>query len=120
MFTIKGDWREVERELKRLRNLPTRRDKQKLDRVLEWGLRATQEVVHIDTGSLLVSGRSDSVMMLGRYKGTITYGGPSMGLNNPVDYAIYELDRGGDHDYMSVTHLMHPLWIAAIKEILSK
>lgn len=120
MMEIKGDWREVEKHLRKLKRVPDVRAKQKLDRVLEWGLRSTQEVVHIETGSLLVSGRADSTMLLGRYSGTISYGGPSMGINNPVDYAVYELDRGGDHDFMSVTRLMHPLWIAAIKEIISK
>lgn len=117
---LHSDWSRIEKEIRRLKNLPTAKDKRRLDRVLEWGLDRTQMDVHVRTGSLWMSGKTDSVMLLGRYSGTITYGGQSMGVNNPVDYAIYELDRGGAHDFMRSTFLLHPLWVAAIKEIISK
>lgn len=120
MYQIKSDWSEIERELKRLKRIPNGTAKQKLDRVLEFGLNETQKFVHIDTGSLIVSGDTQSTMMLGIYSGTISYGGESMGLNNPVDYAIYELDRGGSHDFMASTFELHPLWVQAIRGILTK
>lgn len=117
---IHSNWDAVERELRRLKNVPTVRDKQRLDRVLQWGLNRTLTDVHIDTGSLFTSGKTESVMRLGRYSGTIRYGGVSEGVNNPVDYAIFELDRGGPHDFMRSTFLLHPLWVDAIKEIMTK
>lgn len=117
---IKSDWGAVIRELNRIKSIPNVTDKQKLDEVLEFGLFWTQKDVHIETGSLLASGATDSVMLLGRYSGTISYGGFSEGINNPVDYAVYELDRGGPHDFMIGTFNLHELWVDAIKEILAK
>jgi hypothetical protein len=117
---LNSDWSGIEKELKRLKSIPTTTDKRRLDRVLEFGLSRTRQDVHIETGSLRSSGKAKSVMLLGRYSGTLRYGGPSAGINNPVDYAIFELDRGGPHDFMRSTALLHPLWVEAIKEIMTK
>lgn len=117
---ISSDWSEVLRELRRVKDIPNFTAKQKLDEVLEFGLFWTEKDVHIDTGSLLSSGTTESVMLMGRYSGTISYGGFSEGVNNPVDYAVYELDRGGPHDFMVGTFDLHVLWVDAIKEILAK
>ncbi len=56
---------------------------------------------HVITGSLRASGRKDSDFDGHDWTGTITFGGPSTGPNNPVDYAIYEMARGGSHDFFA-------------------
>lgn len=61
----------------------------------------TQQLVHIISGDLLDSGR---VSITDRDKlsieSTITYGG-TMGTEGPVDYATYEIARGGNHDFLT-------------------
>jgi hypothetical protein len=118
-YSIKSDWSKVKRDIKRLKSAPSLTDKRKLDRVLRAGLAQAHADVHVDTSSLKWSGKTDSVLVGSVYRGTLTFGGISPGINNPVDYAIYELDRGGPHDYMRNAIIrMHPMWIGAIKEIL--
>lgn len=72
-----------------------------LEAALEAAFMETQSVVHVITGSLKLSGRTSSDFDGSNWTGTITYGGPSAGPNNPVDYAIYEMQRGGAHDFMA-------------------
>ncbi len=61
----------------------------------------TQERVHVLTESLKNSGKY-TVRWEGRaFIVRITYGGSSSGVNNPVNYAIYEMARGGDHDFLA-------------------
>lgn len=59
----------------------------------------TQDKTHIITGSLKASGKKATDFDGNDWEGTISYGGSSGGPNNPVDYAIYEMARGGDHDF---------------------
>lgn len=115
---IKSDWGPIKRELKRLRGIPSMSDKRKLDRVLRRGLSDAQSIVHIDTSSLYQSGKVDSALYGKIYIGDIEFGGFSGGVNNPVDYAIYELERGGGHNFMRKTPDLHPLWIKAMISIL--
>jgi hypothetical protein len=49
------------------------------------------------TGALLESGRTESDFTGEVWTGTITYGDST----GPVDYAIYEMARGGIHDWFS-------------------
>lgn len=72
-----------------------------LEAALEAAFMETQAVVHVITGSLKLSGRTSSDYDGHTWTGEIIYGGPSSGPNNPVDYAIYEMQRGGDHDFMA-------------------
>lgn len=62
----------------------------------------TQAAVHILSGDLKTSGRSD-VHREGpaTVVGEVVYGGV-MGSEGFVDYAEYEARRGGDHDWMAV------------------
>ena len=66
-----------------------------------------------------------------KWEGEISYGGPSTGVNNPVDYAIYEAARGvggaggasnakGDHNFMRPLDLLDPEFVEAIVKGLSK
>jgi hypothetical protein len=118
MLIIKGDYSEMERELDRLDHVPNFKDKKLLDGVLLSGYTETQIDVHVRTGSLKSSGKQDSETHGKVWKGTISYGGPSAGVNNPVKYAIYEKARGGAHDFMKNLHLTHSEFIEAIKEAL--
>ena len=55
---------------------------------------------YVPTGSLQASGTTETEMTELFWEGTITYGGSSGGFpNDPVDYAIYEMARGGLHDF---------------------
>lgn len=76
-----------------------------LEAVLQTAFMLTQVKTHVLTGSLKASGKTDTDFDGDEWVGTISYGGalwktPSPGpANNPVDYAIYEMARGGDHDF---------------------
>lgn len=65
----------------------------------------TQAATHVITGSLKASGKTDTDFDGDVWSGQITYGGelwktPAPGPpNNPVVYAIYEMARGGEHDF---------------------
>lgn len=107
-------------ETRRLQRLPREKDKVKLDRVLHSGFVGSQAIVHVETGSLKSSGREKSDRTRRRWTGEISYGGPSAGPNNPVDYAIYEKARGDSHDFMANTHLLHEMYVKQIKEILAR
>lgn len=67
----------------------------------------TQAATHIITGSLKASGHTDTDVSENAWTGQIIYGGPLFGVpapgppNDPVDYAIYELARGGAHDFLA-------------------
>lgn len=79
----------------------------KLEGVLAAAFAETQAATHILTGSLKASGKTDSDFDGDVWEGSITYGGvlwraPFPGpANDPVDYAIYEMARGGDHDFFA-------------------
>lgn len=81
-----------------------------LDKVLKLAFDDTQAKVHapgnpgsptyVPTGSLKNSGNVESDFDGKVWAGTITYGGSSSGFpNDPVEYAIYEAARGGEHDF---------------------
>lgn len=72
-----------------------------LDSVLTAGFLDTQSRTHVLSGSLKASGRMESGVEDGEWQGTISYGGASAGPNSVVDYAIYEMQRGGEHDFFS-------------------
>lgn len=70
-----------------------------LETLLTKTFAATQAATHIITTSLKQSGKTESDFDGSQWHGDISYGGPSGGPNNPVDYAIYEMARGGHHDF---------------------
>jgi hypothetical protein len=74
----------------------------KMETILAEAFAQTQAATHVITGSLKASGTTESDFDgKDHWTGTISYGGPSTGPNNPVDYAIYEMNRGGSHDFFS-------------------
>ena len=77
----------------------------KLEKVLADFFKNTQSRTHVITGSLKASGIPESDYDADKWTGSITYGGtlwksPAPGpAKDPVEYAIYEMNRGGDHDF---------------------
>lgn len=122
MITIVTDFSDVELEFKRLEQMPDFKTQAALDAVLELGFKKTQVAVHVITGSLKSSGKKDSKVFekSNTWEGTIRYGGPSAGVNNPVDYAIYEKARDETHDFMAGLPGLHPEYVEVIKKGLSK
>lgn len=72
----------------------------KLEKELALAYADTQAATHVITMSLKLSGVPSSDFDGDVWEGMISYGGPSTGVNNPVDYAIYEQARGGAHDFL--------------------
>lgn len=101
-------------ELRRLQDGFTGYDHANFSRVIIAAFTRTVKDVHIETGSLLASGRVEATDSTGdRWEGEISYGGRSAGVKNPVRYAASELfgtspRHGGppSHDYLrNVEHI---------------
>lgn len=84
----------------------------KLEQQLTATFTATQAATHIITSSLKFSGKTSSDFDGNSWSGEISYGGPSTGVNNPVDYAIYEMARGGDHNFLAPAEAAESLFEA--------
>lgn len=76
-----------------------------MEQVLAVMFHNTQLLTHVISGSLKASGRTSSDYDGNTWEGEIIYGGPLFGTphpgppHDPVDYAIYEMNRGGGHDF---------------------
>jgi len=120
MIKITSDWSEIDAELDRLLGMPDLKTRMLLDAVLDAAFILTQSSVHVLTGSLKLSGKhfSEASMIDAEWEGTIRYGGPSTGVHNPVNYAIYEKarhpDEHGVHDFFAGLVTLEGLWVAAI------
>lgn len=117
MIHLSSDWSEIDNELDRIAGLPDFKTKAYLGAVLNQGYVESLARTHVDTGSLKSSGSKEEKFVKSdkRWEGEISFGGPSAGVNNPVDYAIYEKARGEDHDFTANLHLLGPLWVTAVK-----
>jgi len=86
-----------------------------LDASLDAAYAESQVRVHIITGSLKRSGRTDTSTDDDSWEGSLTYGGPSPGsVNDPVRYAELERQRGGTHDYLANIPLLYDRFEAAL------
>jgi len=100
VIQVKIDASEVSHELDRLSGHPTH-SLIALEAALEATFEATQLDVHVITGSLRNSGKSESGYHNDQWEGTIQYGGRAPGSPHAqVDYAFYEWRRGGTHDFL--------------------
>lgn len=98
---IEVDISDVEKELDRLIDGPDTEDIIEFESVLASQFQITQQIVHIQTGSLKNSGKISSSKTQDEWEGSIVYGGPSVGFpHNPVKYAHYEQERENSHDFM--------------------
>lgn len=116
MIVVKAGWAEIEAELDRLSGSPSPIGTAALETVFDGGAKTVQGAVHVLSGSLKSSGksRSGTNRATHSWSGQIRYGGPSMGVNNPVDYAIYEKRRGGAHDFFLPLIALHEGYVQAI------
>ncbi len=99
------DDRDAQRSFDRL--LDVGRAVEACEAVLARQHQAMQRATHVITGSLRGSEDIDSDFRTGRWAGQLVAGGPSPGfVNNPVVYAVYELARGGLHDFRAPAEAM--------------
>jgi hypothetical protein len=91
---IRMDASDALHELQRLVDGPDLDDLLRFERIMTDQFQVSQQVVHVITGSLKLSGHQDSTWHDHTWTGEITYGGQSLGPINPVDYALYEYERG--------------------------
>ncbi len=92
------------------------------DRALElWGEATrtmydhSQDMVHVITGDLFLSGDYDAERRGRSLIGTVSYGGPE------APYAEYEFARGGDHDALTRAYVAtHPTFERTLVEIMEE
>lgn len=91
---ISVDISDAMRELRRIDDGPDAAAILKLETVLAAQFQATQQHVHVITGSLKASGKFDGNVQRHAWEGQISYGGLAPGaVHNPVDYAEIERER---------------------------
>jgi hypothetical protein len=105
-------------EIERLEKGPTAADLLEFEAVLQEQFNATQARVHKITRSLALSGKMHSDSKNGTWEGEITYGGVSSGIHNPVDYAEYERERDGAHDFFSSLEGLSAKYVQAMEAFL--
>lgn len=117
MIRIESDWNAVEEDIDRIMSMPSAGMVLGLDSVQAVAFALTMADVHVDTGSLKSSLTSKTGLSETRHwEGELHAGGPSGGVNNPVDYAIYEKRRGGPHDFFGGLEALDPAYIGAIEK----
>jgi hypothetical protein len=116
MIRIERSTDYIAAEVNRLADGPSSADLLAFEIVLQDQFTATQRKVHKITRSLALSGKYQSEMKGDTWEGEITYGGTSFGIHNPVDYAEYERERDGSHDFMSPVDALSAGYIQAMNE----
>lgn len=101
-------------EVDRIGSPPTFETVGRLESVLRNAFLNTQARTHIITTSLKLSGRSSSDFDGKTWQAGITYGGPSTGPINPVEYAVYEMARGGEHNFFRDLPLFDQAYLDAV------
>lgn len=84
-----------------------------LEVVLASGFVATQEAVHVRSGRLKASGRTHSHFNGTTWEGEVEYGGPN---GTPAWYGLFELNRGGTHDFFRPLDHMDEAFAEAFSE----
>lgn len=114
-FSFAKDLDRLAEDFARVAGPPTYKTIQALERVLAASFADTEAKVHVITGSLKLSGKTESDYSAeDEWTGSISYGGESAGPNNPVDYAIYEQERGGEHDFFRDMPTFEDMYVDAI------
>ena len=109
---------DIDQEIDRISEGPTLANMLAFEAVLTRQYAATQGAVHIQTGSLKSSGQVSSNISSDNWEGNISYGGPSTGIYNPVDYAEFERERDGAHDFLAPAVRLSSQYIQAMNEFL--
>lgn len=128
MTTFEWDTSCADLELARLQNGFTGYDHANFSRVIIQAFTRTVKDVHIETGSLLSSGRVEPIDSTGdRWSAQISYGGASAGVKNPVRYAASEFfgnspTRGGpeSHNYYRNTDHIDDDYIGPVTSFFSR
>jgi hypothetical protein len=115
---VESDTHDFDLNFERMSNAPTKKGIAFLEATLFLAYEAQREATHVETGSLKSSTKKDSETRRHVWEGTITAGGASTGVNNPVNYAIYEKARGGAHDFQNVLDGYDAHWIVAVREAM--
>ncbi len=125
-LTSDGTLREIIGMLRHTAGPPSYHVTGKLEAALQAAFEDTQARTHIITGSLKASGKTSTDFDGELWEGEITYGGdlwsppvqpPGKGNpNDPVDYAIYEMARGAEHDFFSGIREYEDMFEDAINE----
>lgn len=116
---IEVDISDVEKELDRIIDGPNMADTVEFEAILATQFQMTQQTVHIITGSLRNSGKVSSILEPSKWEGKIVYGGLSAGaVHNPVEYAHYEQERDGAHDYMEPIYALDSRYGDAVESWL--
>ncbi len=112
VILIKSDYSDLDSEFDRLESMPTLKMTAALDGVLDLGFQTARANVHVDTGRLKKSGKqaSKTAKTLNKWEGMFSFGAPSEG----VDYAIYEKERGGAHNFFNQVFLLKNLFRVAL------
>lgn len=130
------DVRDVKREIDRVDGLPNQRNILAFEAILEHLYQQTKLDVHAEgyspsgkylrTGSLRASGKRWSDYKDHKWRGRITYGGRVDGFpgnhgeaHNPVKYAIYEEERGGEHDFMRSNRDVNNAFLRSMRDALA-
>lgn len=106
MIQIEADFGPMEKEFARLEAMPMGKPVELLTAALALALARTQAQAHMRTGKLKASGASELTVHEREVHTTISY---------DAEPGIYELDRGGAHDFFRAPE-PDPAYIEAIIE----
>lgn len=115
---IRSDYSDLDKEFDRISSMPTLKMSAALGAVLDAGFKTARANVHVDTGRLKASGKksTESSKAASKWSGEFSFGDEAQG----VDYAIYEKERGGEHNFFNQVFLLRNLFRIAILKGLSK
>lgn len=111
---ITSNFGDFNKELNRLKRLPGAEGKAILDGTLHAMKEEVKATVHVQSGRLKASTEASSHSVPHEWHGEIVVG-------NGLDYAMYEQERDGPHDFIGVNeHQMYEQMLEAVKEVLAK
>lgn len=113
MIAIHSDYSDMFKEFDRVESMPTPAMAARLDAVLDVGFNTSRALVHVITGALKGSGKKSSKVNHADWKGEFSFG-------EGLDYAIYEKERDGGHDFFAETYILKSMFTAALKGGLSR
>lgn len=121
MIIIASNWSGPESELDRLKHLPGEKGKARMDTALKLAHTEIQSTVHVLSGALKASVKSDSVMADDVWEGEVSIG-------EGLGYAKFEQERKGikaevgtPHDFIAVNeHIIDAQYLDAVMEVLRK
>lgn len=111
MIIIHGNYSDMEAELDRVGSMPTPKMRGLLDAVLKFSFEGTRSIVHIRTGKLEESGNEETSVKEGIWTGQFSFPAPN---KKGTPYGIYEIARGGAHNFTRNWNTIKPLLKSAL------